>query len=675
MPSTPFTTSRRTFLAGTTAGAAALLLTQITGQGTADAKSAVPMNVGRGLADMTGEPLGAGMNGYAVLEQTSTGLHHRQFARAFIFEGDDGGRLVHVTADMGLMFQSIQMEVLNRLRARYGDLYHEGNVLIGASHTHVAPGGTSGHLMVDLTTLGFRPVTFEAAVNGIVTAVERAHDDVQPSTVALTVGTVSDAGVNRSKQAFDRNPEPERAALPDGVNTDSTTLHVSRGSTAVGLINWYGIHPTTFGPEYTYISGDSKGYAAWLVEHTAGVDHRNPSAAPYVAAFAMSTPGDISPNHGLVPGSGPGEDEYDSARILGRRQVDGVTGSPVQLPGGGVDGRWAWIDMSDVDVAAEFTDHGGPGRTGPAILGAAFAASSQEDGGGMPALGFNEGERGGTPWVSQVGAVVVPPSVASLHEPKEMLLPVGYIDGLLQQVHLFHVHRVAGFTIVSLAFEPTTVAGLRIRDAVAEALGTDPALVMVQGYVSGYGHYITTPEEYDQQDYEGGATAFGRDTLGAALQTIETLAGQLQDGLPNRPGQPAGDLTGLIPTSPGGAPGVDAPPAGRAFGDVLSLPDGPVSTGDPVRVEFAAANPNHDLRHESGYHVIEAADGTVVADDSHEDSRLLFAKEGDVTVATLDWDTSSAAPGEYTVRFTGSSRDATGNLSPFEGSASVSIAG
>lgn len=53
-------------------------------------QSSVNLNVGRGMADMTGEPLGAGMNGYAVLDQTSSGLRLRQMARAFIF-GDEAG--------------------------------------------------------------------------------------------------------------------------------------------------------------------------------------------------------------------------------------------------------------------------------------------------------------------------------------------------------------------------------------------------------------------------------------------------------------------------------------------------------------------------------------------------------------------------------------------------------
>ena len=644
------------------------------GTGGAGASSSIPMTVGRGMADMTGEPLGAGMNGYAVLEQQTAGLRQRQFARAFVFDDGNGGRVAHVTADMGLMFQSIQMEVLRRLRARFGDVYHEGNVLIGASHTHVAPGGTSGHLMVDLTTLGFRPVTFEATVAGIVLAIERADADMAPSHIALTRGTVADAGVNRSKGAFDRNPDADKAVFPDGVDRDSVTLHVIRDGAAIGLINWYGIHPTTFGPEHKIISGDNKGYAAWLAEHKAGVDHTDPGSAPYVAAFAMSTPGDVSPNHGLAPNSGPVEgNEYESARVLGRRQLDGVTGRAVSLPGGGIDARHTWVNMREVKVDGRWTPDGQPGSTGPAILGAAFAASSQEDGGGEPLLGFNEGSRGGTPWVRQVNQVAVPASASAIHGAKENLLPVGYIPGLVQQTHVFHLHRIGGIVIASLAFEPTVVAGLRMRRAITEALGVDIETVIVQGYVSGYGHYITTPEEYEQQDYEGGATIFGRHTLPAATQIFDGLATAMAAGLPVDPGAAEGDLTGQIPPSPMGNPFVDVAPPGKNVGDVLSGPEGPVAPGTAVAIAFAGANPNSDLRHESGFLSVEKRDGTRIADDSHEATVIEFAKDGVSTTTTITWDTSGAEPGEYVIRYRASSRGIGGNLTPFEGEAAVTV--
>lgn len=666
--------SRRRFFGGMAAVTGTVLWAS-SGIGAAGAQNGGSIEVGRGMADMTGEPWGAGMNGYAVLEQSSIGLQRRQYARAFIFvDPASGERVVEVIADIGLMFQSIFLEVVRRLKAKFGDLYDAHNVLISATHTHVAPGGTSGHLMVDLTTLGFRPVTFEANVQGIVDAVSRAHADIAPSQLTLTKGTVANGSVNRSKAAFDQNPAEDQAALPGGIDTETMTLHVSRGGKEIGFINWFSVHATSMGHEYRHIAGDNKGYAAWATEEAKGVDHRHPENADFVAAFAQASPGDQTPNLGLTPGSGPGDDDAAHARIIGQRMMDGVNSSaPSETASfSGIKGVFKWVDCTNIQVDAKWTADGKPGKTGPAILGAAFAASSQEDGGGEPMLGFNEGMRGGSPWVAELNKVTVPPSVKEIHSPKEMLLPLGYVEGMIQQVHPFYIHRIGGLTLISHGFEATVTAGLRMRRVVAEALGVPLDTVIAQGYTNGYGHYVTTPEEYSTQNYEGGATIFGRDQLPAFQQVLNELGTALAAGKAVDPGKPAGDLTGVIPTSPSGNTWADFPPLGKKFGDILEAPEA-VTAGETVTVKLVGANPNNNLRLGEGYLTVEKSDGTVIANDSSESTLITFANDMGQTTVTLDWNSAGSEPGEYTLRYKGDARTMFGNLDAFEGVAKVQV--
>ena len=142
---------------------------------------------------------------------------------------------------------------------------------------------------------------------------------------------------------------------------------------------------------------------------------------------------------------------------------------------------------------------------------------------------------------------------------------------------------------------------------------------------------------------------------------------------PVDPGAAEGDLTGQIPPSPMGNPFVDVAPPGKNFGDVLSGPEGPVAPGTAVAIAFAGANPNSDLRHESGFLSVEKRDGTRIADDSHEATVIEFAKDGVSTTTTITWDTSGAEPGEYVIRYRASSRGIGGNLTPFEGEAAVTV--
>src|SRR5699024_6048240 len=102
----------------------------------------------------------------------------------------------------------------------------------------------------------------------------------------------------------------------------------------------------------------------------------------------------------------------------------------------------------------------------------------------------------------------------------------------------------------SLGFEPTITSGLRLRRTISEALGVPMNSIVVQGYTNSYGHYITTPEEYEAQNYEGGATIFGKYELPAFQGVFDRLATALKDGRKVDPGSPAGDLTGLIPNAP-----------------------------------------------------------------------------------------------------------------------------
>lgn len=674
MSDSRMTVNRRTVLGGAAAlgGIAALqsLLPAVaSGQSTA-------MYVGRGIGDMTGEPLGAGMNGYASTDQLSVGLHLRQRARAFVFaDSPSSPRFLHVTAEIGLIFQSIQQEVLRRLASEFGGTYHEGNVVITATHTHAAPGGTSGHPMVDLSMLGFRPVTFEANVAGIVDAARMAHHDLAPSSVGVTTGTLDDAGVNRSRGSFERDTPEERAHFPEGIDPRSQSLQITRGGHLVGVVNWFASHATSMTKDATIASTDNKGYAAWHWEReVAGQDYLADGTPALVTAFAQTNPGDVSPNLDLQPGRGPTPDEWLNTRINGERQFAAArdqVNRGVRPLGSGIDVRHCWVDMSAVDVRPEYTGDGLPHRTAVAALGTAFAAGSQEDGGGGDDLPFMEGDRGGNPELRPVTDLVIPDWMRRDHGAKQVLLPVGLVPNAIQRVYPFHLVRLGGHHLFCLGFEPTVVAGLRLRRTVADELGIPEDHVTVQGYSNAYGHYVTTPEEYSAQNYEGGATAFGPWTLPAIQQIAADLARSMRAGTPLDPGTPERDLTGQIPVSPLGNPVVDTPAPLRGFGDVLDPPAAEYRVGQRVTVRFCGTHPNSDLRRGDTYLAIERRDGgrwVRVHDDGDWSTMIVFEGLLTVTNALITWDIPPGTPaGEYRVVYTASGRGVDGRLFPVRG--------
>ena len=90
-----------------------------------------------------------------------------------------------------------------------------------------------------------------------------------------------------------------------------------------------------------------------------------------------------------------------------------------------------------------------------AALGAAFAAGSQEDGGGAEELPFNEGDRGGNPEVRAISELVIPAWLREAHGAKDVLLPVGLVPHAIQRVYPFHLVRLVGDDVGD-ASVPTT---------------------------------------------------------------------------------------------------------------------------------------------------------------------------------------------------------------------------
>lgn len=105
--------------------------------------------------------------GYANIKQVGRGIHTRVFARAFVVEDEKGNRVAFVSADAGMMGYGLKREVIKRLQARYGNIYHNDNVAISGTHTHGAPGGFLMHLLYDISILGFVPQTFEVMAQGL----------------------------------------------------------------------------------------------------------------------------------------------------------------------------------------------------------------------------------------------------------------------------------------------------------------------------------------------------------------------------------------------------------------------------------------------------------------------------------------------------------------------------
>lgn len=631
--------------------------------------------LGVGMSDITGEAAEVGMMGYALLEQKTAGIHQRLRARAFIVQEAATQRsAVVVITDTGLVTQAIHLAVLARLKTRYGGLYHAQNVLISATHTHAGPGGYSHHALYNITILGFQKKTFDAIVDGIVEAVDRAHASRAPGDILLSQGELTNASRNRSAAAFRRNAAADRAVFPQEIDPLMSVLTFTQGGKPVGALSFFPTHGTSMTNANTLISGDNKGYASYHWEHEhAGVRYRE-HTSPFVAAFAQTSAGDMSPNLNLKPGSGPTDDEFENTRLIGLRQFDKALSLSTQATArlsGPVDHRMRYVDMSRVQVDGRYTPDGQPRTTCPAALGASFAAGSEEDGPG-PGIA-KEGQP--NPGLATVGRLLFWPSDAlkQCHGVKEVVLPVGQmpVGTWVPSTVPLQLLRIGSLYLASLPAESTIMSGYRIRRQLARTLGVDIAQVLVVSYANAYTQYVTTPEEYSLQAYEGGSTLFGPYTQPAYQQELDRLAQDMAAGKATvntlQPVDRSGNQWDLQP-----GVSMDQPGAGRQFGDVLKDAAPRHVVGETVTVRFQTGHPKNHLRRNDTFLEVQRQAGdrwVTVADDGDWSTRYrwvrIFAAE---SAADISWTIPPGTPpGVYRIVHRGDAKAWSGDIQPFTG--------
>lgn len=638
---------------------------------------------GSGLYDITGVVANTGGMGWENLFQVFSGLHQRQYSRAFVIESPcNGQRVLMVSNDIGLMWPAVRYGVLQKIAAdaELSKFYRPENTMLSATHTHQGPAGYSHDDGGNLFHYGFDALVYDTIVGGIFEAIKLAHANIQahPETarIALADGELLNTNINRSKVAFDLNSEAERREFLNsrGEPIDNPKRMVQLGfvradGSAVGVFNWFGVHATVLGEDAKLVSSDIKGYASLGFEKIMRARYAPPAdgADSFVAAFAQADLGDASPNLFIVdrpypdPTRGGGKDEYESNAISGTKQLAKAlslyaSGKPVSGP---VDVRFFNVPISAITVTDPVVLAGlrhppeldaEVKRTCRGALGISFIAGA-EDG---PASGQEGISCKSSPDViaaAAADAAAISDNQVPPYAPYGINLPTSLIaTAAMCQVDLlpgadfgcqaekpvaipsgsavlpFQLIRIGNFAVLGLPWEVTTMSARRIRRNLLDILapvGIDT--VVVASHTNEFVNYLTTREEYSSQQYEGASTLYGPWTLAAVQQESRKLALALRDGAPAPAGAPfPGPVTPTL-IRPAYVPS-DTPGAGTAFGDLVADVPATAKPGDTVRAEFQAGHPRNDLRTQASYVYAERqlANGgwEVVAED--RDPELLY---------------------------------------------------
>ena len=529
---------------------------------------------------------------------------------------------------------------------------HIENLSISATHTHSAPGGFMQYALYEIPTLGYSDEVVHAYAEGIAQSILLAYQNVQRSSIRSAQSWLMGANRNRSPTSYRLNPQSEQDVYKVEGDTDKTmtqmTFHSTDDKNVIsGLLNWFAVHGTSMNSSNHLISGDNKGYASYLMERYWNGNATLTGTGKFVAAFASTNLGDVSPNtagpHCIDTGepcddgdttnatcrghrekcrsTGPGKDMFESTQIIGELQYAhsiNLTMDQQQqrILHGDVAYRHSFIDMSNVTIVFP---NNNVVHTCPAALGYSFAAGTTDGPGQYP---FEQGTNTSNHFLDVMGGFLSVPTKEQIQcqAPKPILLNVGQTSfpyQWLPSIIPISIFRIGQLFILNVPAEFTTMAGRRLRNAVNQSImdnGYDQEpIIVIAGLANSYSSYVTTREEYDGQRYEAASTLYGPHTLAAYIQEFQRLVNDLLTGKNSTtsvgPRDQTYHLLSLDSTYPSML-SMDTIGIGRRFGSLVTDTKEVYNVGDTAFALFRSANPRNNVRAGGTFVTIDALNET-----------------------------------------------------------------
>jgi neutral ceramidase len=570
----------------------------------ATAKTPV-LRAGAGQADITPPKLGYFLGGWTRADRLALGQSTRLYANALVLKRGPK-KVALVAAELFAVPAGLQEDVA-RAVADLG--YDKTTILLAASHTHSAPGGFANNPTYNTAapsteTAGdplsfarfFDPApadrqlyTFEVAQ--IAQAIRRADADFAPAAAAWGSSRLTGLTQNRSIEAHLANhgikldygkgaPEMD----PDGVDhtidpavdvlrVDKLVRRKHRKPRRIPIGAWsnFADHGTVVHSEFQAYSGDHHASAWRRFTSRVRKAGKVPRRQTVVNVYPNAAEGDQTA--GIVH-VGPA-----AANFVGNTEADamfrawGRAGRRLERRPA-LSLRWTRSCFCDRDTATgKVAAKGAPGI--------AFLTGSEEGRGPL----YDETK---TPFEGRTTPF------PSADQGAKVTVPAGDFPPAVP----FAVYRIGDHAIATIPGEPTKEVGVRVRDAVGRALAPKGVKgVVIAGLAQEFVQYVSTPEEYGQQSYEGASTLYGPNEGTFMVERLAELAGALAAGRAAPEPYELDTSYGVKPDGPAYPPGADAgtitgePEAAveRLTRAKLSWDGGPSGTDRPVDRAFVTA--------------------------------------------------------------------------------------
>lgn len=210
----------------------------------------------------------------------------------------------------------------------------------------------------------------------------------------------------------------------------------------------------------------AQGYASHVFENEMGTNHLLDRPRSFVAAFAQSNEGDVSPN---IKGPRTCQTkDFESMKLNANLQVQTArelyTAAANEPPlSGPIQYRHQYIDFSNIHLQPEwhqYTDcHA---KTSQGCIGISMLAGTAFDGKGVHRI--PEGVKWG-----DYRSITLCPTMQNEQKEKLVVFPTGYW-GLTPSVLPLQLFTIGQRALAATPFEITTMAGRRLRNSITKSL-------------------------------------------------------------------------------------------------------------------------------------------------------------------------------------------------------------
>lgn len=518
------------------------------------------INIGMSKKVITHYPKNMVMMGYANPGKNKVeGVHTATHIRALWLEEKDE-ILVMVNFEMGYITSLLRKEFLKKI-AQHPELdLKESQIILSAQHTHSSYGGVESFSYYSLPYNGYYTEVIHKVCEQGLEAILEAKNNRSFGEVHYKVSEL-DPEIpivrNRSLSAYNRNEDVQKCEN-DWLAIDRRMhlLEFVKETKPYGSWSWFPCHATCVVNTNTQISPDNKGYASLFLEEY--MEQQNEKSS-YVGVSAQGNAGDASPNYLFSRWQrGKFKDSHLHARHNGQIHFEQVL-KLIQMPKSSnlneIDSEVHYINMVNQIASTEFVDDFNLGTSSPAV-GMSMLRGTKE-GVGFPqplytfALVFCK-----LVWAWKRFSLLFESKekknyyreLKRLHAEKDIFVDSlkgefmgtkifkkvfwpNFVDKMLEYMDRYdkedlygsswlpeklplQVSILSNLAIISIPAETTSVAGKRLEEVALKVLRKRGIQdVIISPYSNGYTGYITTPEEYSAQKYEGGHTIYGKWTL------------------------------------------------------------------------------------------------------------------------------------------------------------------